>query len=275
MIKVIEEYIEGKSKNCEDKIYKGQRFFAIIDGCTSKNKITYGDKSGGEMAADIILNTIKDLDNEETKFSDILRNINVNFDSAYEKNNIEKSLPENRMGAVFILFDNLLKKIYLIGDCQAILINKDETRKYISGDKKIDEVTSNARSVFNHGLIITGQDTFESLLEEDKGREFIMPLLLNQLRFENIDHEYGYPVINGNEVPESFIQEFDLKNTKRVIMASDGYPELCETLNESEEKLKDLLEKDPLMISIYKSTKGLQKGNKSFDDRAYISFDID
>lgn len=58
-------------------------------------------------------------------------------------------------------------------------------------------------------------------------------------------------------------------------MASDGYPDLCETLRESEEKLKILLEKDPLMISIYKSTKGLQKGNTSFDDRAYISFDID
>lgn len=211
MIKVIEEYIEGKSENCEDKIYKGKRFFAIIDGCTSKNKITYGDKSGGEMAAEIILNTIKNLDNKKTEFSDILKSINVNFDEEYKKNNIIKSVPENRMGAVFILFDNLLKKIYLIGDCQAILIGKDGTKKYISGEKSIDEITSNARSVFNHGLIITGQGTVESLLEEDKGREFIMPLLLNQLRFENIDHEYGYPVINGNEVPESFIQEFDVK----------------------------------------------------------------
>ena len=57
-------------------------------------------------------------------------------------------------------------------------------------------------------------------------------------------------------------------------MASDGYPVLKETLEETEEALKIVLETDPLCFRQYKSAKGLQKGNNSFDDRTYIKFEL-
>jgi len=47
---------------------------------------------------------------------------------------------------------------------------------------------------------------------------------------------------------------------------------LAETLQESESLLAKHLTDDPLNIGQFKATKGLLKGNRSFDDRAYIRF---
>ena len=64
------------------------------------------------------------------------------------------------------------------------------------------------------------------------------------------------------------------QQAKEIVLASDGYPFLMPTLQESEERLADLLRDDPLCISIYKASKGLMQGNKSFDDRSYVRFTV-
>ena len=51
-----------------------------------------------------------------------------------------------------------------------------------------------------------------------------------------------------------------------------GY--LCVDGNKRLTALRDILEKDPLCIRLYKSTKGIKKGNCSFDDRAYLRIKI-
>ena len=55
-----------------------------------------------------------------------------------------------------------------------------------------------------------------------------------------------------------------------IILASDGYPNLFDTLKESEFFLKKVINEDPMLIRLFKSTKGVQKGQDSFDDRAYV-----
>lgn len=58
-----------------------------------------------------------------------------------------------------------------------------------------------------------------------------------------------------------------------IVLASDGYPELQETYQESERILQRTLIHDPLIINrLYRSTKGLTPGNLSYDDRTYIRF---
>ena len=58
------------------------------------------------------------------------------------------------------------------------------------------------------------------------------------------------------------------------MLSSDGYFRLFPTLSESEEHLAEILRENPLCIGEYSSTKGLQKGCVSFDDRAYIRFKV-
>ena len=84
---------------------------------------------------------------------------------------------------------------------------------------------------------------------------------------------YKVRVLDGFFEDMSSIKIIDVPdNAQEIVLASDGYPELLPTLEESERALKEILAEDPLFILRHKSTKGLQKGNNSFDDRAYIRF---
>lgn len=57
---------------------------------------------------------------------------------------------------------------------------------------------------------------------------------------------------------------------KTIVLASDGYPYLKDSLEASEHALQGVLRDDPLLFRTYKATKGIQQGNLSFDDRAYV-----
>lgn len=59
-----------------------------------------------------------------------------------------------------------------------------------------------------------------------------------------------------------------------LVLASDGYPFLKPTLDESEAMLASQLGNDPLCMNTFKATKGLMAGNKSFDDRSYLRVGI-
>ena len=84
--------------------------------------------------------------------------------------------------------------------------------------------------------------------------------------------EFGYDVINGGDICPNNVIIYPVKPGDRIILASDGYPELFDTLDETESHLFRLLEKDPMCIHELRGTKGVRPGNQSFDDRSYISF---
>jgi hypothetical protein len=272
MFKFNEEFIKGKNDKCEDMIYKGDRYIAVIDGCTSKNNIKYENMSGGMMAAKLIYNTF--MENKDIDFSKMMTKISENFILKYKEYNIDSNNHKNRMSAVMIVFDRCKRVLYSIGDCQCLIVDQGfET--IISNEKKVDEIMANSRSLINQYLINSKQETLQSLMKEDKGRDFINPLLLSQSSFENKITEFGYGTINGFEIPSKYIKSYEISPTvSKIVLASDGYPKVFNNLKESEKYLKYILENDPLMISLFKSTKGLKEGYYSFDDRAFISFSI-
>ena len=63
-------------------------------------------------------------------------------------------------------------------------------------------------------------------------------------------------------------------SARAIVLASDGYPFLKPTLSESEEALAHLIAHDPQCTHEFIATKGLVEGNKSFDDRTYVRFQI-
>lgn len=272
-MKIIDQFIQGKTNKCEDKIFHGNRFVAVIDGATSKNNITYGDLSGGEKASEIIHSVIKSYDDSICDFSVILNSINLSFNNAYDQFNINNNDPLNKMAACFILYDSLYRELILIGDCQGLYETKNFTEIIITNEKEIDIIASNARSLFNHTLLLTGKETVSSLMGHDKGRDFIMPLLKNQATLQNQVCKYGYGVVDGDDIPREHIKRVTLhQDIVKLTLTSDGYPKVFQSLSESEDYLAKILINDPLMITDYKSTKGLASGQSSFDDRAYISF---
>ena len=78
---------------------------------------------------------------------------------------------------------------------------------------------------------------------------------------------------SSSYVPINKVKVIDVADGGQdIVLASDGYPFLKNTLEKSEKALSEQLHNDPLCIRYFKATKGLMNGNKSFDDRAYIRF---
>ena len=71
--------------------------------------------------------------------------------------------------------------------------------------------------------------------------------------------------------PAALLQASDPAR-EAMIPRSDGYPFLQSTLKDSEQRLQQQRESDPLNIGSFKATKAFVAGSNSFDDRTYIRF---
>ena len=147
--------------------------------------------------------------------------------------------------------------------------------KHFYNNKILDEIVINARVLYLEMQIQQGK-TVPELIDNDIGREFILPLLQNQGCLQNNFNgsEYAWEVFDGFPLLKERVKIIDASKAKTLILASDGYPKLFNTLQESEEYLKYVLQNDPLCFTINKGTKALKKGNNSFDDRAYVKIEL-
>ena len=275
-MKIVEKFLKGKNKDqslCEDDYFFGKNYVLVVDGATSKNNIKYNNVSGGKMIATIVKNTIQYYDQfDSVNFEKIITIINKKIQSLYKKNNINIKDSNNLSAASFILYSNIERKIYTIGDCQALLINKNNNVELINNEKEIDILMSKLRSFIIHYLKEKEYFTIDELLLNDKGREMIVPFLKMQSFFQNKEIKYGYNVIDGQET--KYDEYYINQDVSEIVLSSDGYPSLKRTLEDSENYLKLILEKDPLMYNLFLSTKGLSKNNNSFDDRTYLRFKL-
>jgi len=272
---IIESFIESKNKNievCEDGLFIGKSAIAVIDGCTSKSDYKWFGKTGGRYAKDIICEELaKDISTDcPQEFFESLNNairnaITDNHD--YIRN-------EDKPRASIIAYIPSKKEIWSYGDCQCIIDNKIYTHT-----KQIDVDLSQKRAAILEEEIRKG-NTIKNLMSDDVGRKAIYDDLKKQLNYENthtnMETDYGYPVLNGdNSICEDMIERYAVTCGQEVVLASDGYPILRNTLEQSEEELYRIIKEDPLCFKQYKSTKGLREGNSSFDDRTYIRFKIE
>jgi glycerophosphoryl diester phosphodiesterase len=267
-----EQTLRSKTDNeedCEDAVYAGPHFVAVIDGATSKTQRRWQNRTGGKMAAILLQEAFARIPPEATlrQAVDILTSAIRAF---YEENKVIKSMrirPAQRITASFVAFSLFRREIWFVGDCQCLL-----NQELISNKKIVDEITANARSLFLEGELCRGK-TIDELLQKDTGRVFILRLLRRQMLFQNnpSSGQYWYPVIDGFDVPEDGLRVISLPgDIETIVLASDGYPYLKDSLQASEDALQEILRDDPLLFRKYKSTKGLQKKNVSFDDRAYV-----
>jgi glycerophosphoryl diester phosphodiesterase len=113
----------------------------------------------------------------------------------------------------------------------------------------------------------------EQLRENDTGRAFILPLLQEHTLFQNNSTApaYWFPAVDGFTIPDAGIIITSIpESVTSIVLATDGYPVLQDTLKDTERILQEILQKDPLVFHEYKSTKGMLKGYVSFDDRTFV-----
>lgn len=77
-------------------------------------------------------------------------------------------------------------------------------------------------------------------------------------------------MLNGLNFTEGMVKVWPVPSGAEVVLAGDGYPELCATLEESEKMLWEINEEDSLCTGRNEGVKGILEGMESFDDWAII-----
>ncbi|MBD3288870.1 hypothetical protein GF337_08720 [candidate division KSB1 bacterium] len=274
--KLEEKFIQsktGRSDECEDAIYTGEHYFAVIDGATTKDGRKWGKYTGGRVVSQLLRNKFTEIDPDFTprEAVDFLTDAVYNF---YERDNYvteAASDPRNRIVAVVAAFNAKRREIWSVGDCHCRIGNWSMRR-----ERRSDVICANFRSMLLELEILKGK-TLNELREHDTGREYILPLLREHVLFNNNMHAGNYcgPVIDGFLVPDECIDVYKIDaEDEFVILASDGYPVLKQTLRESEQELKRIIEEDPLLFRKHKELKCVLKGNVSFDDRSFLKISL-
>lgn len=269
-MKVIEEFIEGKRQDqsmCEDGYIIKDKFVAVVDGVTAKgNHLWEGLYSSGCYAKNKILEYLKgnvEKQNAEELFSDLS---NVLKEAYFSE--MKDDIKEERLRACIIVYNGLYNEIWSYGDLQCMIDGI-----FYQDVKEIDDIMAKKRidvikNALNNGM------TIDELIKNDIGRAAMLKDVKKQFDYENKKCQYGYPVINGDEILSEMIKKYSVLENSEVILASDGYPKLCATLEESEKELERIIKEDPLCINENPSTKGIQPDYSSFDDRTYIRFKV-
>ncbi|RPA60888.1 hypothetical protein EF384_03280 [Aerococcus agrisoli] len=257
-------FIQGKFDDptqCEDAIFYNDHFVAIIDGVTAKSDYRYEGLKTGKIASLIIQDYLATVD-PTASIQEIIHGINTAFeDQFYNKVDFPLDRVSHGPQAAMILYSNFHHKIYIIGDSQALVNGQLHTQP-----KASDEILSNFRSLVLH--IDPSQ--------HEEARAAILPYLISSNTFANTTGtRFGYSVLNGQEIPDALIKVIDIKDGDHIIFTSDGYPTIKEDFAATEAYLQHILTNDPDLITEYLSTKGLQEGQVSFDDRSYIEFVVD
>ncbi|MFS0862083.1 hypothetical protein [Fredinandcohnia sp. 179-A 10B2 NHS] len=274
-ISMIESLSEGKlgeADLCEDLFVYTNDFVAVIDGATNISGRKMNGKTPGRLAAEIIKATIESLP-REISLQDMIKEINLSMQHTYHEIGLVEEIKKNAWmapTASLIVYSDYHREVWQIGDCQCMIDDK-----LYKNEKVIDEITANARSLYLEAELIKGK-TITELLENDPGWTFIQELIQQQYFLQNDpENQYGFEIINGFEVDFSKVKIIKVPtDATYIVLASDGYPYVKSSLAESEELLQKVLTEDPLCFRLYKSAKGLKKGNLSFDDRTYLKFSV-
>ena len=265
-MEIFEQFIKGKKNNqnlCEDMLFVSENFIAVVDGVTAKTDTLFGGKTGGRAAAEKVYEAISTFP-KDIRVEEAVESLSNSVNSLYCD-----GASVGSAAASVIIYSNFYKEIWSVGDCQCYINDN-----FFSHEKEIDSIVSDMRALV---LEISRREgaSDEDLLLNDKGREFILPIIKKQQIFANSNGKFSYGVINGSKVFQKDIIVHKVSVGDEIVLASDGYPKLMKTLSESEKYLENELLSNPLCDKEFRSTKGIQKDSLSFDDRTYIRFRVD
>lgn len=268
---VVECVAVGKSDDadaCEDVIGDGDNFAVLCDGATDISGHRFDGKTGGRIAAEIVCDVVTRAE-VGLPAPDLISRINGHYAAVLGAQLGDVPLSAYPT-ASFCAFEKTTGRIIRVGDTSWRTFQREAR-----GHKLIDEARAHTRAALLRCLLLEGR-TEQELLRTDPGWEMNRPLLDHQAQSRNTLEagEYSYGAIDGRPVPATFIEEWQLKHSERVVVfGSDGYPSLLMTLDATESYLAQDLAADPLRIGRHATTKGPRPGTNSYDDRSFMRLD--
>lgn len=268
-MEIVEQQIVGKDphKGCEDGLVVTPDFVAVIDGSTSKSRYRHSWwRSNGRHAMKIVARYISHMPATITS-EQFLTGVSAAVRRHYKKSMLPRlqAHPEDRLTCSVVVYSRLSREVWMVGDCQCLL-NGD----LYDNPKPYEAELAAMRAAEVRRLLAEGT-TPNDLLRNDIARSVIIPRMLETMCHQNVT----YSVVDGFHIPRQHVRILTLDfQPWEIVLATDGYPFLCPTLQESERRLDQQRSEDPLNIGAFQATKAFHPDNESFDDRTYIRFRV-
>lgn len=260
----------GIDAPCGDKIVDSKHYLAVIDGATPKGKRLWDGMRGDVFVSLVLERAIESLP-PDMDAAGAVEALNEAVGREYARHGLELSQlePEEQLQASVLIYNVRRREIWSFGDCM-LRINQQSYHNIKKGDIMLSDLRAFAveAAVLRH----------QSLRDQggvDYGREQILPFLKQFTLFANANSSFGYDVINGGAIHRDRVKIYGVQPGDHVVLASDGYPRLFDTLEETERYLQQCIEKDPMCINQLRGTKGIAQGNVSYDDRCFLGFTVE
>ena len=259
----------------EDGIVVTNDFIAVIDGSTSKSQYRHSlFSSNGRYAMKLVRNYIRHMPKNAT-CETFLRGVTAYMRKHYKKSMLQRLTehPEDRLTASVVVFSRLCREIWMIGDCQCLVLplTSHPSPLFYDNPKPYEAELAAMRAKEVERLLNEGH-TADELCRNDIARPVIIPHMIETMRQQNIT----YSVVDGFPIPRQHVRTITLDfRPYEIVLASDGYSFLHPTLEESEAALQHQRQCDPLNVGPhFQATKAFHPDNNSFDDRTYIRFKV-
>ena len=272
---IIEKFTQSKTGNDslnEDVIVETTDFVGVLDGATSFTGLKINGMPNGRFASTSVAKIIESLDAQATAH-EAIRYISQKFNkvsqAAHQDAGLLLTTPDTYPASALLLYSKARKEVWRLADSPFM------------ADGVVNEyniptigVLTEMRKVVVHAALKSGVSV-QALIENDPMTEtwkkLIPPL---QVFINGSASPYSFGMITGKEVPQELIQIYPVDGVKELVLASDGYMKLFNSLAETEAKHRQILTDDPLLIGEYAQIKTIKKGGVSFDDRTYIRLEL-
>ena len=257
---------KGSLARMEDTYALTDHYAAVFDGATPKTAFRFPDgQTAGQVAARCLAASVAHLS----------PTLSARLAVDQLTLSVAASLVGKQGEASGVIFSRHRREVWRVGDCPFAFVHTDGRLEEFRPLKRIDAILSQWRASIVRSYLSRQLLTPRQILADDPGRAIIQPFITRQVRYQNLpapdSDGLSFGVFDGQAVPDRFVEVFPVPDdVPAVILASDGYPRLCPTLQESEAVLQQLLLADPLCISSLLGTKALLPGNSSFDDRTFL-----
>jgi hypothetical protein len=243
-----------------DAVAVGSRFAAVFDGATPKSV----DPAGAQSAAvRLVEGLVGEVERSKADSVDLL--LSALVDVAGDLRD------EHEAAAAGALVDLRSHEVVVVSDTWVAI----DGQATFFGHEFERHTSAVRRAITLQHL--AGGSSVEDLLRTDPGREAVLPLLRWEPSLHNVDAEgeFFFASLNGTPPPPHLLRRIvPSVDAQRLVLASDGYPELHPTFSSSEEALAADVAADPLRIGRHGGTKAVAPGASTFDDRAFLELDL-
>ncbi|MBA2956568.1 hypothetical protein GON03_00865 [Nocardioides sp. MAH-18] len=261
-MRVLTAFTQGKGVSPNlDRLVATDAWVAVIDGVTPKSDEMAGAIAATARLVDDMVVAIENADPGLDPFDlvDTLTDITATHQGRHRP---------SAAGAVFSL---AARRVVVVTDTWVAV---DGSAQFY-GHRYEEHVTGIRRALTDREL--AAGRSVDDLRRDDPGRVAIGDLLVRESGLMNVDGQgdYFYAAWNGLPIPRHLLTSVEVPlDARELILATDGYPVLAPTWEETELALQRELADDPLRIGPYGGPKALAPGADSFDDRSFVLVEL-